>query len=50
MGFLAAFGNAGHDEHAMWTEWIGGSFDPETFDIDAVNRLLHPADPISRLL
>jgi hypothetical protein len=38
--FLAALGDPTHYEHDMWTEWIGGSFDPEAFDREAVNRRL----------
>jgi hypothetical protein len=27
-----------HDEHTHWTEWIGGSFDPNELDLAAVNE------------
>jgi hypothetical protein len=40
--FLMALGDPTHYEHDMWTEWIGGSFDPEAFDREAVNRRLKP--------
>jgi hypothetical protein len=40
--FLVALGDPSHYEHEMWTEWIGGSFDPEAFDREAVNRRLKP--------
>ena len=29
-----------HPEHDETSEWIGGSFDPEAFDIDEINREL----------
>lgn len=38
--FLEAIKDPDHDEHAMYTEWIGGDFDPEAFDLDAVNLRL----------
>jgi len=38
--FLAAIRDPNHEEHAEYLEWIGGSFDPEEFDVDAVNGLL----------
>ncbi len=30
-----------HPDHKELSEWIGGSFDPEAFDLDEVNQLLH---------
>ena len=39
-GFLEAIQNPNHPEHDDMLEWIGGSFDPEAFDLDAVNRVL----------
>ena len=39
--FLETIGDPGHPEHAAMLEWIGGAFDPEVFDLDAVNRRLH---------
>ena len=36
--FLEAFRNPGHEEHKAMLEWAGGGFDPEAFDITAVNR------------
>lgn len=36
--FVKAIGNSRHPEHSSWLEWIGGSFDPEKFDLEAVNR------------
>ena len=38
--FLEAVRDPGHEEHAAMLEWVGGSFDPEAFDIAAVNRAL----------
>ncbi|MDD3519549.1 MAG: plasmid pRiA4b ORF-3 family protein [Chromatiales bacterium] len=36
--FLEAIGNPEHEEHATMLDWIGGGFDPETFDLDGVNE------------
>jgi hypothetical protein len=36
--FLEAISDPRHPEHEELLEWIGGDFDPEAFDIDAVNR------------
>jgi hypothetical protein len=38
--FLDAIGDPQHEEHDELLDWIGGSFDPEAFDLDAVNRRL----------
>ena len=38
--FLEAIKNPDHPEHDTMTEWIGGSFDPEEFDLDMVNKRL----------
>jgi hypothetical protein len=38
--FLEAIKDPKHDEHEMYTEWIGDDFDPEAFDLDAVNLRL----------
>ncbi|MEW6578328.1 MAG: plasmid pRiA4b ORF-3 family protein [Chloroflexota bacterium] len=38
--FLEAIKNPDHPEHAMYREWIGDDFDPEEFDLDAINREL----------
>jgi hypothetical protein len=32
--------NSQHEEHAERLEWVGGGFDPEAFDVEAVNRRL----------
>jgi hypothetical protein len=39
---LEALGDPEHDEHEQLKEWIGGSFDPDAFDLTATNALLHP--------
>jgi hypothetical protein len=38
--FLQAINNPEHKEHKSFLEWVGGEFDPEEFDLDAVNELL----------
>lgn len=38
--FLEAIRDPNHPEHADMLGWAGGSFDPEVFDLDAVNREL----------
>lgn len=38
--FLDAIRDPKHERHAELQEWVGGSFDPEAFDRDAVNREL----------
>jgi hypothetical protein len=38
---LEAIQNPDHPEHEDLTEWIGGEFDPEAFDVEAVNEELH---------
>ena len=38
--FLTAVGDPDHEEHAHWTEWIGGRFDPDELDLAAVNEAL----------
>ncbi|MGD0578982.1 MAG: plasmid pRiA4b ORF-3 family protein [Bryobacteraceae bacterium] len=40
--FLEAIQDPEHEEHADLLEWIGGSFDPEAFSVDHVNRKLAP--------
>jgi hypothetical protein len=37
---LEAIRDPEHDRHAELLEWLGGGFDPEAFDLDAVNRRL----------
>lgn len=38
--FLAAIKHPRHEEHASMLSWIGGAFDPEGFDLNAINRTL----------
>jgi Plasmid pRiA4b ORF-3-like protein len=38
--FLEAIIDPSHEEHQQMIEWCGGSFDPDSFDLDAVNRRL----------
>jgi len=38
--FLEAIRNPEHEEHDSYLEWIGGDFDPDEFDVDAVNAEL----------
>ena len=36
-----------HPEHREMVEWVGGSFDPEAFDVGALNRALHGGSYLS---
>lgn len=38
--FLDIVSNPGNEEYDSTLEWVGGSFDPEAFDIEKVNRFL----------
>ncbi len=38
--FLVAIRDPKHEEHENMREWIGGSFDPERFDVDEINANL----------
>ena len=38
--FREAIRDPDHPEHESYVEWIGGVFDPEIFDLDAVNAAL----------
>lgn len=38
--FLEAIRNPEHEEHEELLQWVGGSFDPEAFDLDEINRAL----------
>lgn len=38
--FLQAINNPEHREHKSFLEWVGGEFDPEEFDLGAVNKRL----------
>lgn len=37
---LAAVSDPNHPEHDEYTDWLGGRFDPEALDLEAVNRRL----------
>ncbi len=43
--FLKAIGNPKHPEHEDMLLWIGGAFDPEGFDLNAINRALRFSSP-----
>lgn len=38
--FLEAIAHPEHAEHEEMLEWVGGAFDPEAFDLEAVNQAL----------
>lgn len=40
MDFLQRFNDPSDSEHDDLVRWVGGIFDPEGFDVNAVNRLL----------
>ena len=42
--FLKAIGDKKHKDHKELLEWVGGSFDPEHFDLEEVNNLLRRID------
>jgi hypothetical protein len=37
---LEALADPNHEDHEMLLEWVGGKFDPEAFDVAAVDRAL----------
>jgi len=39
--FLKTIRNPKHPEHQDTLAWCGGSFDPEAFDVQAINRAFH---------
>lgn len=41
---LAIIGDAAHEEHASYSEWLGGEFDPEAFRVEEI----HFDDPVER--
>jgi hypothetical protein len=45
IGFLEAINNRSHEDHEQMLEWCGGNFDPDAFDLDAVNRDLSRIKP-----
>ncbi|MDD5643577.1 MAG: plasmid pRiA4b ORF-3 family protein, partial [Syntrophales bacterium] len=38
--FLEAIGDPKHPDHEGILEWVGGQFDPETFELEEINRKL----------
>jgi hypothetical protein len=38
--FVESILDPDHPEHEDYLDWIGGNFDPETFDLEAINREL----------
>jgi len=38
--FLEAIADPKHEEHKSYIEWVGGSFDPEVFDLKRINEVL----------
>jgi len=38
--FLVAIGDPNNEEHDSMLTWVGGAFDPEGFDLNAINRTL----------
>jgi len=38
--FLEAISDPQHEEHDSYLEWVGGSFDPEAFDLKRANDVL----------
>jgi hypothetical protein len=45
MEFLSAINDPKHEEHDSMLVWIGGAFDPEGFDLNAINRTLRHGRP-----
>jgi hypothetical protein len=43
--FLDAIADPKHERHTELLEWFGGKFDPQQFDIDAINRRLASLAP-----
>jgi hypothetical protein len=43
--FLSAIKDPTHEEHDSMLVWIGGAFDPEGFDLNAINRTLRFGPP-----
>jgi len=43
--FLKAVSNSDHPRHEETLEWVGGEFDPERFDLKAVNKELRRVRP-----
>jgi hypothetical protein len=45
---LEALGNPKHERHEELSEWVGGKFDPEDFNLKAVNERLKSLRPSAR--
>lgn len=43
--FLQILADPTHEEHADMAEWIGGTFDPSAFDLQATNAILKMIKP-----
>ena len=43
--FLKAIADPNHEEYDECLEWVGGTFDPEAFDLEAVNESLQAIKP-----
>jgi hypothetical protein len=43
---LEVLRNPEHEEYESTLKWLGGRFDPESFDVNAVNRALSPRRPL----
>jgi len=43
--FLEALADPRHPAHREMLKWVGGSFDPDYFDVGEVNRVLRGLDP-----
>jgi len=37
---VEAISDPDHPEHEEYLDWVGGNFDPEKFDLEAINREL----------
>lgn len=46
--FLEALADPEHEMHGEYTEWIGGAFDPEAFDVGSANDRLARAFPVRK--
>jgi hypothetical protein len=42
---MEAIADPTHERHTELLEWCGGDFDPQKFDIDAINRRLASLAP-----
>jgi len=44
--FLEVMGDPNHPEHDDLVKWYGGNFDPEAFDVAALNQVLQRFEPL----